>query len=264
MSLPAQSRRPIPAAMLAGCACAMMACGVDDERVLQLAAAVSGAQPGAGGAGGDGGGGAAGNAGEGGLAGQGGGGGDAAGAAGSPTPPAVRCPDLNVNQIPDCDETLLPNALFDTDISGWVPGANAEQRWQATNATGFPGSGSLLLKVNVVVDQSVGSVLESTSQCVPVQANQGYDLGVQVYIRSGQGTGVGGLNLLWYSDEGCESGFLSGAVAAKETVDRWVPVTMEVAAPPGARSLRLRLAATKPYAQESFEVLFDNVLFLPR
>ncbi len=190
-----------------------------------------------------------------------------AGAAGdAPLPPPIRCPDLNQNMITDCDETLATNATFDREFTGWKPDPDVLQTWSSVDSNRFPTSGALTLSLSLFSDQSDTAVGESSTQCIPVSSGTAYDVGTQVFIKSGQGSfSYAGLQLWWYGALNCvESSFLAASAndqSLKETVDRWTEANIHTLAPANAKSVLVRLAISKPYKQRSLEASFDNVLF---
>lgn len=183
-------------------------------------------------------------------------------AGGGPVLP-LKCPDLNKNQLLDCDETLTQNSEFNEDVSRWLPDPDITATWMSSDANGFADSGAMKLKFTLVSDLTNNLVVENSRQCLPVQGGATYDFGAQVFIRAGQGTGSGGLSVHWFSTVGCSSaGFVAATEASTNIADRWTEIHRSATAPDAAKSVMLNLAVTKPYKQPDFEVSFDNVLFV--
>jgi len=197
------------------------------------------------------GGGAGGNGGNGGNGGSGGGGGGGSGGAFSGP-----CGDMDGNAIDDCSETLVENSRFDNNVDHWTPG-----EWNASNAQTQGPSGSLLVLNDSPVIQDSGFKMVAAEQCVQVTGDFQYEVAARVKIPAGQGGGFGGLNLLIYANDGCSGTFVTGLTPAMTQVtDTWTVVEGHFKMPTAARSMTVRLAATRPFAQPKLQVLFDDVL----
>ena len=256
-------------------------CSVDD-RVLELGPewTASGATPGGGSGGMSAGGTPRGQGGQGGTSSLGGarnpaqGGttgqndsGGMAGAAGSGGAlQGIRCPDFNLNALPDCDETIVQNPTFEADDRLWQSDANiALRRDGDVDATNYPPSGSLSVELSLSNTNNSGTVTQGAWQCLPVVAGTRYDAGANVFIAGGQGEGLAGLMLLFYDGADCAPapvGILGTKLSLKDTVDRWLTVSLQATAPNGAKSVRVLLTVQKPWPQPTLAALFDNVLFV--
>ena len=98
-------------------------------------------------------------------------------------------------------------------------------------------------------------------QCVRAQPNYSYTVYARVFIPDKQGAGQGGAGLLFYDSVDCSGnpsyGFtttLFSEIGAWHTTDGFGQ------APETTRSMAIRLVAVKPFAQNSFDVWFDDVL----
>jgi len=260
------------------------ACGVDDRK-LALPLFVSSAigTTGASGASGNDGGGASGSAGSGGRAHSSGGSGGApvvtggspatggaagqgpsGGAAGAPELPPLRCPDLNENQVADCDEpTLAQNSAFNQNLGGWLADPDITQEWAGTDANRFATSGSIQLTFTRFSDTSDGLIGAATSQCLSVMGGSRYDVAVQAFIKSGQAEAQAGLVVVWFSEDVCASQ-VSAVSSYKPFTNSWTTLTADSTAPATAKSALIRLMAVKPWKQASVQVCFDNLLFVKR
>lgn len=183
----------------------------------------------------------------------------AGGAAGEPfTSP---CGDLNQNRVDDCEETLVQNSRFDTAASDWTPTGLLQQRWEANDARGAASSGSLFISNTNLIAGVTGNTTLGTGQCLAAWGGQSFEVGARAFIEDGQGAGRAEINLLIFGQDDCGGTVLDGRTpAATETVGSWQVMTGTVKIPPASRSMAVRLVATKPLAQPSFEVLFDDVL----
>jgi hypothetical protein len=184
------------------------------------------------------------------------------GMAGSGGAPLIfPCGDLNQNYVDDCAETLVKNSRFDTDTKGWEAEPLLQQHWDPTNATGGTSSGSLFVANMTVIPSLTGYTTVGSRQCISALTAQRYDVGARVFIKGGQGSGDAGINLLIFADDGCTGTYIGGqTVRTVADVDAWRVLEGEVAMPPAARSMYVRLVASKPLAQASLQVLFDDVL----
>ncbi|MDX2054732.1 MAG: hypothetical protein SFV15_20185 [Polyangiaceae bacterium] len=206
-------------------------------------------------------GGAVGNAGHAGTAGVG-----SMGSGGAGPPILLKCPDLNGNRVLDCEESLAQNGDFAQNLEFWLPDPHITQTWAAEQDAGsYQGSGAVKVQLTVVSSTSILQVVEYTRQCISITPGT-YDVGVQLFIAGGQGTGNGGLALRWFSSSNCTTpGFLSVAEGGSTSeVGKWTTLSQVVTAPDNAQSVLFSLGVTKPFQQPSFEVLFDNALLVKR
>jgi hypothetical protein len=186
-------------------------------------------------------------------AGGGGGGG------GSPQP-APGCGDFNENEVPDCEETLVEDPTFDDAEMAWSAEPTLTQDWTDQDALGRQESGALVL-LSTQVNPDPGTSMAGTSQCLVATGAQDYDFAAQVRIDGALGGGKAGINVWFYGSDGCSDNFLQGTNASlKYDLDTWVVARGQLKSPAATRSMLVRLVAVKPNAQESFKVLFDNVL----
>lgn len=147
-----------------------------------------------------------------------------------------------VSALPARSAELLTNPGFDGGAAGWDLFAEAgryEGRWQAVDAGGDVGSGSILLEHHGdLVDVSYSGAL----QCVPVDPGATYDVAATLRLPPGQPvTGSVRVVVYWSSGSDC-TGFLSGVTALlHDAPGGWVPLAASVVAPAGAHSARVRL-----------------------
>lgn len=275
-----QKRTVSVSAAVAALVTTSSSCSVDN-RVLQLAPeyTASGATPGGGSGGmssmpvGQGGTstGGAGNSAKGGSPGPSNTAGMAGAAGSGGASPGVRCPNINLNALPDCEETLVQNPTFETDDKLWQSDPNINLRWEsAIDATNNTPSGSMSVELNLSNTNNSGTVTQSAWQCLPVVAGTRYDSGANAFIAGGQGEGMAGLTLWFYDGADCAPdpsnpngiGLLSTRQSLKDAVDQWLTVSLQATAPNGAKSVRVLLTVQKPWPQPALSVLFDNVLFV--
>ncbi len=229
---------------------------------------------GAAGAGGAGGGGGAGGAGSAGAAGSIGGTGSTAGSAGAGSSggssgagggaAGSTCPDLDRNGVPDCQETLVQNAGFDSAASGWTSERATTASWTSQDGNGRQSSGAIAVMNSDTnpADASYGTTTAGAFQCVPVSAGACYQVDVQTTIPTGQANVSSGFLLDEHTTADCSQSVATRFVSPQvSTTGSWQTIagtTTQI--PLGVASAAVRLVASKPVAQASAEALFDNVL----
>jgi len=191
---------------------------------------------------------------------------DAGGASTSATTgtlPASECPDLNQNEVLDCDETLVGNATFDADTEDWEAETRAAIRWQAVAAPSADpehSSGAL-----VVTHDGAGApdqlTMAGSFQCIPVQGNASYRFLAESFVPEASDGAGSAISALFYGSSDCSGSPLSVMNSAVQaSADGWRVLHTGGVAPEFARSTRVRLVAIKAAADAAVEVRFDNVL----
>lgn len=202
------------------------------------------------------------NAASGGISGTAGASAGTTGEGGGPSPFA--CGDIDQNKIDDCTETKVQNSRFDADVSAWSPSAQLQSTWDSRDARGKAGSGSMLISNVAPGAAGAGLVMSAAEQCVSVTGVLGFVVAARVFIPAGQGAGEGAINLWIFGGEACNGNFVSAVTPSSTTeVGSWQALTKRVMLPPGARSVLVRLGASKPQAQPKLDVLYDDVLLGP-
>jgi hypothetical protein len=218
-----------------------------------------GANPSSGGVGGTSTGTSAGSGGTGGTSATRGGAGGAGGAThgGNAGAPFIGpCGDMDGNAVDDCSETLVQNSRFDSNVDHWVAGA-----WNASNSSPTSPSGSLLVLNDSPVQSEAGYRLTAAEQCVQVTGDFEYQVAARVMIPAGQGGGFAGINLWIFANDECKGTFVTGlSPASTQETNAWTVVSAQFRMPTAARSMSVRLAAMRPFAQQKLQVLFDDVL----
>ncbi|HEU5074077.1 MAG TPA: hypothetical protein VFU02_07885, partial [Polyangiaceae bacterium] len=168
------------------------------------------------------------------------------------------CPDLNQNEVPDCEETLIGNATFEVNIEPWEVEALAEIRWQS--AASDTASGALVITRAGPTPGEQPSMAGSF-QCIAVQAQSSYRFLAQAFIPEGQPGVTAAISALFYASGDCTGTHL-GVVnsASQSTAGSWRVLHDSGRAPAHAQSLKLRLAVVQTAQAATAEVLFDNVL----
>jgi hypothetical protein len=171
------------------------------------------------------------------------------------------CSDLDNDAVDDCAETLAQNSRFVLDTSAWTAESGATATWDPRDARMIAASGSMLVSNVAAVATAFGAVMLGADQCLSVTAGTTYELAARVLIASGQGSGEGGIALFVFDGAGCQGTFLrSFTPATTEAVDAWTTVEGQTNMPIGARSMLLRLVASRPFAQAKLDIAFDDVL----
>lgn len=178
------------------------------------------------------------------------------------------CPDLDQDGIPDCQETLVANPSFNSTTAGWTAETGSSLSWASTDGAGSSQSGAIAV-TNTDTDASHavnGWITVGASQCLSVVAGSSYEVDVQAFQPSGQGSGwagSAGFVIDYHQSSGC-AGSPAGASYLSQQVTAtgaWTTIRGQTTQIPlGVASVAVRLVAIKPAAQPSWEALFDNVL----
>jgi hypothetical protein len=185
---------------------------------------------------------------------------------------------------PGC-ETLVSNAGFSADTSGWAEEPlSITIGWDEGDATGSDSSGSIAV-INSMHGRKDGIAASGGTQCLAAVPGKIYDMAADVLIPDGQGSGyvpddkkmelgeapyVGraGLSILFWPNDECsnteQSLLPSFQTDLVEDVDAWSRVEGAAQAPDGAASMSVRVLTVKPFQEYNFKALFDNVLLRER
>jgi hypothetical protein len=169
------------------------------------------------------------------------------------------CGDLNHDLVDDCSQTLVQNSRFDSTASGWDAEPLLTEGWDATNASGKPGSGSLSLS-----HTGAGGTMIGARQCIPAVAYASYDVAARVRLAAGQ-TGKGGVNVYLYDDDACQGNLVTGVTPIEGgAAGTWVELLGSLWIPGSVHSMYVRLVVDKPRDQQALNVLIDDVLVAKR
>jgi len=172
------------------------------------------------------------------------------------------CPDLDRDCVSDCEETLVENASFNRDTTGWFPDDNLNVGWSTNDTIGHPSSGVLGAENLFTADQE-GSLMLGASQCVSIIGGLNYVFLAQVSVPSDAGDTDAGFQLLFYDTAQCTGERIDVTVSTLVNKSVWQVVSLAYRAPLAAKSVAMRLVVRKPYRQAPAAVLFDNVLVRP-
>ena len=175
------------------------------------------------------------------------------------------CGDLNQDSVDDCAQTLVQNSRFDSAVNGWEAEPSMSQAWDASNATGKPGSGSVKVSNTAERVSAPGTLAAGSHQCVSVTPTTNYDFAARVMLAEGETSGQAGVNAWLFDDDACQGNLVTGNMPIIGGVPgSWTVLTGRVWIPGGVHSMWVRLVAIKPFAQPSLSVLIDDVLVAKR
>ena len=182
----------------------------------------------------------------------------------SPLPPLVDgCADLDTDGVADCSVTLVENAAFASDVSGWSPVGTSSLAWAAGNALADTPSGCALLSAEGRSDID-GTALFRASQCVPVPAGQlviAYANARVEASAAGGDTAQAELQVSFFDREGCvdkSSGYFT--TPPSTAVGEWVTIQAGGVSGSATKSALVELVGVKPYRADSLSACFDNVM----
>lgn len=187
-----------------------------------------------------------------------------------------RCPglddrvDLDADLVPDCTQTVLTNAQFSADITGWIEetegGRVVDAAWSADDASGWRRSGSL----EVVNRTPSASEVDSgvLTVCVPLNGATVLDVAYQYMIPTGQGVDLRlTTRLIAFADDACTDVISSLGLAAPAPATR-VDGAWHTMTPGGSflftnrgdRAVQVRIALRKPENAGPKRFQIDDVL----
>lgn len=170
------------------------------------------------------------------------------------------CPDLDDNEVADCDETLVENANFDANLNGWHEETNALANWEHDDALDHDASGSATITNRTVDEEREGQVMRGLWQCIPASAGTAYQMLTQLRITGAEGQGWGGLNLWFYDGADCTGTAVTASTPLLGTTTDWSLTETRAEAPENTQSMLVRLVVNKPFSAPAITVDFDNVL----
>ena len=181
-----------------------------------------------------------------------------------PLPPLVDgCADLDTDSVPDCSVTLVENAAFDRDVSGWSAVGTSSLAWADRNALADTPSGCALLSAEGRSDID-GTALFRASQCVRVPAGQ---LVIAYANARVEASAAGGdaaqaeLQVSFFDREGCvdkSNGYFT--TPPSTAVGEWVTIQAGGVSGSATKSALVELVGVKPYRADSLSACFDNVM----
>ena len=157
-------------------------------------------------------------------------------------------------------QNLLANPSFDTNTDGWSATSGGSLAWNAADADGLAGSGSLEL-TNAGGD---AAWLATAEQCVPAVGGTAYHAEVTTFVPGGQAsTGTSVVQWLTYSAPGCNPATLinSGMFGGVSVPGLWVAMASTIDTPAGTRSVAIRPGTIKAEAGGSLVARYDKAFF---
>src|SRR5690606_28608552 len=95
--------------------------------------------------------------------------------------------DLDANDVPDCEESLVEDSQFASGVSGWIPpNGGSIAHAPDVDARNNPASGSLVVTNEVYSPDTAGNTLQHAIYCVPVESGTKYRIAAQLFLPSGQ------------------------------------------------------------------------------
>ena len=195
--------------------------------------------------------------GEGGDAGDDGTSGNAGGSGGGDP---MDCPDLDHNAVADCQETLVLNPGFKSDANGWVEEMDVLVDWGGADGMDSDVSGSISVNNTASLEGRDVPTIRGVQQCIPAAGGATYFFLTQLRVDGGESQGWGGLNVWFYDQPGCKGDPASTLTPLLGTTIGWSHTEVIADAPSAARSMLVRLVASKWFSDPPFAVEFDNVL----
>ncbi len=187
------------------------------------------------------------------------------GAPPAPLPLVDGCVDLDENGVGDCEETLLSNGDFKSDVKGWSADAETDLSWDDQNAAADLASGSALLSVkSSAAPGGSGSVLRVAKQCVSMTAKQLVTVYANAFVESGQAAaGHAEIDVYFFDAAACAGTYVTSFSTPQPldaTTDQWLTLKAGSVSGANTQSALVALALSQPLSAASFSARFDNVL----
>jgi hypothetical protein len=178
------------------------------------------------------------------------------------------CPDLDADGVSDCQQTLVANAGFATNVASWHADTGASLTWDPRDALNDATSGTALLSAASGAFDSGGSSLVTASQCIAVTGGQIVIAYANVLIDKGQdSTGQAAIYVDLFGASGCAGTAASTfftPMPEDASAGEWLTLQAGLKSSGGTQSARVMLAIEKPFQAESYHARFDNILVYTR
>ena len=186
----------------------------------------------------------------------------------SDAPPIIGgCVDLDRNGTGDCQETLVKNADFKSDVSDWNAELDATIEWDEHDAwpSGSASGSALVSSVGVIDANNDNSVIRAASQCVAAGSMQLVTAYANAFVDSGQdATGRAQIIVFFFDGEGCTGAFTNSFTTPQpvdsDGLDQWIELKAGSVTGLATKSVLVKLALSRSYSAASFHARFDNVL----
>ena len=195
--------------------------------------------------------------------------GGAAGQAAFGPPMIDGCLDLDEDGIADCQETLIENATFKTDVDAWHADTDAELAWDERNAgRDLPSGSARLSATGTAAPDAEGLAQRSASQCLEVTGKQLVTVYANSLVDSAQApSGLAQLDVLIFANAACAGAYVS-SFSTPQPLDapsgEWLALKAGAVSGPDTKSVLVRLVVSRPLDAASFQASFDNVLLKTR
>ena len=187
---------------------------------------------------------------------------------GSPVAPELPllvdgCADLDTDGMSDCSMTLVYNAAFKTDVTGWEKVGDSKLEWSENNALDDQPSGSAMLNAEGTTDID-GSALFRASQCIAAGSSQLVIAYANAWVAkntSPEEQAHAELQVSYFDAANCNGSATGYFVTPPSSVpDAWVTIHAGGVSGPATQSILVMLVGVKPYRTKSMSARFDNVM----
>jgi hypothetical protein len=177
-----------------------------------------------------------------------------------PTSGSTACPDIDRDGAGDCATTFVGNPSFDANADGWELEPSTAQAWSPEDARDATSSGSVFVSSLARPDDEKPSA-RGSQQCVEAQAGYRYRAYAEMLSVRAEGAARGTLALRFYGEAECASSPVGEFQSpASGDWDTWTLLTIDGVAPPGTRSLSVRLLAFSSDTKTPSGIKFDEIL----
>jgi hypothetical protein len=175
---------------------------------------------------------------------------------------ADRSIDLDQDDVPDCEQSLLPSGQFNKTLDPWsADGTNrGAVAWSPMDSRGRADSGSM--RVTVSDPEAVTAVYGPTTPCVTGALTATSTLVLFYFIPPGQGAGGVTWGARFYADDHCRVLIENRAseVGSNNNVNTWFFMRALLNPPSGTRSMVVSVFAERDTTAGTFVAYFDNIV----
>jgi len=173
------------------------------------------------------------------------------------------CLDLDEDGVADCDETLIQNATFKTDVDAWHADGEAQLKWDERNAAADLPSGSALIDATgAAAPGADGTAPQSASQCSKVNGKRLVTVYANAFVDAGQ-TAQARVDVQFFDNDTCAGGY-AASFSTPQPLDaesgKWLALKAGSVSSESTKSVLVRLVVSRPLDEASVQASFDNVL----
>jgi hypothetical protein len=163
------------------------------------------------------------------------------------------CADLDTDGVSDCEETLLDNGTFTSDVQSWAPVGATELSWDPKNALSDSPSGSAKL--------GVAAPRASARQCAPLSGKQLVIVWANAFVEADADSAKAMLEFTFFDTPDC-SGPTGLFVDTPPTHvnNAWAVVQAGQLSPVTTKSVSVDLVGLNGAPDAEFSAYFDNVM----